>query len=190
MGYVVDQKSQINSELGLMMPRLKAFAAALTGNEAASQSLGKAARNHILARMAKERGHTPVTLWAFMQMYKIWANRVKPMQDERAAPADPRLFQPRSRTNDGGASARFARVLAQLSPQQRGTLHLVYGERLSYDEVAEICGLPVSAIISRLARCHAIIAQADERDRAASAPERIDTRNFPEANAPGQGRAA
>ena len=32
MGYVVDQKSQINSELGLMMPRLKAFASALTAN--------------------------------------------------------------------------------------------------------------------------------------------------------------
>ena len=76
MGYVVDQKSQINSELGLMMPRLKAFAAALTANEAASQSLGKATRNHILARMAKERGHTPVALWAFTQMYKIWASRM------------------------------------------------------------------------------------------------------------------
>src|SRR5665648_378246 len=121
MGYVVDQKSQINSELGLMMPRLKAFAAALTANEAASQTLGKATRNHIVARMAKERGHTPVALWAFMQMYKIWASRMKPAQDERASPADPRLFQPRSRANDGGASARFARQLAQLSPQQRGT---------------------------------------------------------------------
>jgi DNA-directed RNA polymerase specialized sigma24 family protein len=77
-----------------------------------------------------------------------------------------------------------------LSPQQRGTLHLVYGERLSYDEVAEIFGLPVSAIVSRLAKCHAGLAQADERERAAFAPERIDTRHVIEANAPGQGRAA
>lgn len=190
MGYVVDQKSQINSELGLMMPRLKAFAAALTANEAASQTLGKATRNHILARMAKERGHTPVALWAFTQMYKIWASRMKPAQDERTNPADPRLFQPRSRANDGGASARFARLLAQLSPQQRGTLHLVYGERLSYDEVAEILGLPVSAIVTRLAKCHAALAQADERERGAFASDRVDTRHFAEASAPGQGRAA
>jgi RNA polymerase sigma-70 factor (ECF subfamily) len=190
MGYVVDQKSQINSELGLMMPRLKAFAAALTANEAASQSLGKATRNHILARMAKERGHTPVALWAFTQMYKICASRMKHAQDERAVPADPRLFQPRSRANDGGASARFARALAQLSPQQRGTLHLVYGERLSYDEVAEIFGLPVSAIVTRLAKCHAGLAQAEERERGAFASERIETRHFAETNAAGQGRAA
>lgn len=190
MAYVVDQKSQINSELGLMMPRLSAFAAALTANEAASQSLAKATRNHIVARIAKERGHTPVALWAFMQMYKIWASRMKPAQDERAAPADPRLFLPRSRANDGGASARFAKMLAQLSPQQRGTLHLVYGERLSYDEVAEIFGLPVSAIVSRLAKCHAVLAQPSERERGAHAPERIDTRHFAEASAGGQGRAA
>jgi RNA polymerase sigma-70 factor (ECF subfamily) len=186
MGYVVDQKSQISSELGLMMPRLKAFAAALTANEAASQSLGKATRNHILARMAKERGHTPVALWAFAQMYKIWASRMKPAQDERAAPADPRLFQPRSRANDGGASARFARALAQLSPQQRGTLYLVYGERLAYDEVAEIFAAPVSTIVTRLAKCHASLAQTDERGRGAFAPEPAEARHL----ADGQGRAA
>jgi RNA polymerase sigma-70 factor (ECF subfamily) len=190
MGYVVDQKSQINSELGLMMPRLKAFAAALTANEAVSQSLGKATRNHILARMAKDRGHTPVALWSFAQMYKIWASRMKSGQDERAAPADPRLFQPRSRANDGGASARFARQLAQLSPQQRGTLHLIYGERLAYDEVAEIFGQPVAAIVTRLAKCHAVLAQAEERERGGFAPERTEHRQFAEVNAPGHGRAA
>ena len=189
MGYVVDQKSQINSELGLMMPRLKAFAAALTANEAAIQSLGKATRNHILARMAKERGHTPVTLWAFAQMYKIWAARMKSAPDD-AAPVDPRLFQPRSRANDGGASARFARALAHLAPQQRATLHLVYGERLSYDEVAEIFGQPVSAIVTRLAKCHAVLGQSEERDRGAQASERIELRHLPEAGATGQGRAA
>jgi RNA polymerase sigma-70 factor, ECF subfamily len=191
MGYVVEQKSQINSELGLMMPRLKAFAAALTGSEAASQTLLKATRNHILARMAKERGHMPVVLWSFSQMYKIWVTRMKPLQAERGNAADARLFQPRSRMNDGGASARFAQMLAQLGPQQRATLHLVYGERLSYDEVAEILGLPVTAIVTRLAKCHAALAEPDERDHnTAHVPERPDARFHAEPGAPGQGRAA
>jgi RNA polymerase sigma-70 factor (ECF subfamily) len=189
MGYVVDQKSQINSELGLMMPRLKAFAAALTGHEAASQALVKATRNHILARMAKERGHTPVILWTFTQMYKIWVNRMKSQQAEAGNQADPRLFHPRSRMNDGGASARFARMLASLGPQQRATLHLVYGERLSYDEVAEIFALPVTAIVTRLAKSHAALSQPDERTRAGHA-ERADPRHYADANAPGQGQAA
>ena len=147
MGYVVRQKSHIDSELGLLMPRLRSFAAALTGSEARTQELVKAARNQILARMAKERGHTPLPLWAFAQTQKLWANRMKRNAGVRPDPVDPRLFQPRSRVNDGGASARFAMRIAQLGPQQRGTLHLVYGERLSYDEVAEIFDVPVSATL-------------------------------------------
>src|SRR5262245_1098594 len=132
MGYVVQQKSQINSELGLMMPRLRSFAIALTGSEPKAQELVRATRNQILARMAKERGHTPVALWALAQMHKLWAARTKRTADH-ADGADPRLFQPRSRVQDGGASARFAMRIAQLGALQRGTLHLVYGERLSYD---------------------------------------------------------
>jgi DNA-directed RNA polymerase specialized sigma24 family protein len=188
MGYVVRQKSHIDSELGLLMPRLRSFAAALTGSEARTQELVKAARNQILARMAKERGHTPLPLWAFAQTQKLWANRMKRNAGVRPDPVDPRLFQPRSRVNDGGASARFAMRIAQLGPQQRGTLHLVYGERLSYDEVAEIFDVPVSAIISRLAKCHAQLAQAEERD--AAAPDMTPRRPQTEAEARRQGWAA
>ncbi|MGB0085141.1 MAG: sigma factor-like helix-turn-helix DNA-binding protein [Rhodomicrobiaceae bacterium] len=169
MGYVVDQKSQINSELGLMMPRLKSFAAALTGSDASCQALVKATRNYILARMAKERGHMPLPLWAFLQMYRIWAGRMSGA-GRSGQETDPRLFQPRSRINDGGVSARFAMQLAQLSPQQRGALHLVYGERLSYDEAAEIFQVPVSTMISRLAQCYAALGQSGGYDRARAAP--------------------
>ena len=75
--------------------------------------------------------------------------------------------------------------------QQRATLHLVYGERLAYDEVAEIFGLPVAAIVTRLAKCHAVLAQADERDRGATRRTRHEARALPPSRAPaGQGRAA
>ena len=162
MGYAVDQKSQIHSELGLLMPRLKAFAAALTGSEAMSMTLVKATRNHLAARAAKERGHTALAVWAFAQMHTLWASRMKPPRSERQQSADPRLFCPRSRASDGGNAVRLARVIAQLGAHQRATLHLVYGERFSYDEVAEIFGVPVQTVMTRLARSHAAIAQAEE----------------------------
>jgi RNA polymerase sigma-70 factor (ECF subfamily) len=188
MGYVVQQKSQINSELGLVMPRLKSFAVALTGSESNTQDLLKVTRNQILARMAKERGHTPLALWAFSQMQKIWAARMKRMALDRPDGADPRLFHPVSRMNDGGASARFAMRIAQLSPIQRGTLHLVYGERLSYDEVAEIFDAPVATIISRLAQCHAALGQANDQD--AGAPDMAARRPLIDPDARRPGRAA
>lgn len=163
MGYVADQKSQIHSEFGLMMPRLKAFAGALTGDEARTQALVRAAHNHILSRVSRERGHTPLLIWSLMQVYGLWSGR---MRGAGAEDTDPRLFQPRSRVNDGGTSARFAMKLARLSPMQRGALHLVYGERLSYDEVAEIFGAQVSEIITLLARSYAALGDGPAADRA------------------------
>jgi RNA polymerase sigma-70 factor (ECF subfamily) len=160
MGYVVEHKSQIHSELALLVPRLKAFAAALTGSEGMSATLLKATR-HQLANRMKERGHTPLALWAFTQMHNVWASRMKPPRGERPQAADPRLFCPRS---SGAKGQRFARLLAQLGPQQRATLHLVYGERYSYDEVAEIFDVPIQTVMTRLVRSHALLTQIDDQE--------------------------
>jgi DNA-directed RNA polymerase specialized sigma24 family protein len=162
MGYVADQKSQIHSEFGLIMPRLKAFASALTGDDAKTQTLVRAAYHQILTRANRERGHTPLLIWSLIQVYGIWSGRTRGAGEGEA---DPRLFQPRSRANDGGASARFAHRLARLSPIQRGALHLVYGERLSYDEVGEIFSVPVSEVITLLARSYASLGEAPGADR-------------------------
>jgi hypothetical protein len=77
-------------------------------------------------------------------------------QTEKAGAGDPRLFQPRSLGQGGhpAQTVRMAKFLAQLPAQQRATLHLVYGERLSYDEVADVFGVPVGKVMARLARCH------------------------------------
>ena len=189
MGYAVDHKSQMHSELGLLMPRLKAFAAALTGSEAMSLTLLKATRNHLLSR-PKDRGHTPLVLWAFTQMYKLWAGRMKPPRGERGPQADPRLFCPRSRAGDATGAVRFARLIAQLGPQQRATLHLVYGERLSYDEVAEVFGVPVSKVMERLTRSYARLAQIAEQEPQAVPPEAASQRGQSEKGASRPGRAA
>jgi DNA-directed RNA polymerase specialized sigma24 family protein len=97
-------------------------------------------------------------------MHTLWAGRMKPPRGELSPPADPRLFCPRSRASDTSGAVRFARLIAQLGPVQRGTLHLVYGERLSYDEVAEVFGVPVSKIMARLVRSHQRLARIDEHE--------------------------
>jgi RNA polymerase sigma-70 factor, ECF subfamily len=180
MSYPVDKKAQIHSELALVTPRLACFAAALTGSEAASQALLKATRNQVIARAGRDRGNTPLLLWAFALMHGLWAARMKATaQGEKPSPADPRLFMPRaSAAADPAEAARLAKFIAQLSPQHRATLHLVYGERLSYDEVAEILAVPLSAVMNRLARAHAALIQRDDHGAAASvAPGAIQPGN-------------
>ena len=179
MGYVAEHKSQINSELALLMPRLKAFAAALTGTEALSQTLMNATKSYTRSK-ARERGHTPLALWAFTQMHSLWANRMKPSRGERGSPADARLFCPHNRAGDGTSGAvRFARLLAQLPPEQRGALHLTYGERLSYDEVAEVFGVPVATVVTWLAKAYAVLNEVESREAPEYAPEAMAPRTRP-----------
>ncbi len=171
MGYPVDKKAQIHSELALLMPRLATFAAALTGHEGAAQALLKSTRSQALARAARERGHTPLILWTFHLMHALWASRMK-AQTEKQGAVDPRLFQPRSLGQGGhpAQTARLAKFLAQLPAQQRATLHLVYGERLSYDEVADVFGVAVGTIMTRLARCHAALHHFEDHGGASQIP--------------------
>jgi DNA-directed RNA polymerase specialized sigma24 family protein len=179
MGYVAEHKSQINSELALLMPRLKAFAAALTGSEAQSHALLKATQGYTRSK-ARERGHTPLALWAFTQMHSLWVNRMNPERDERGPQADARLFCPRSRAGDGTSGAvRFARLLAKLPPQQRGALHLTYGERLSYDEVAEVFGVPVATVITWLAKAYAVLMEVETHETQDFASETMPPRARP-----------
>jgi DNA-directed RNA polymerase specialized sigma24 family protein len=160
MGYGVDKKSGVKSELRALLPRLKGFATALTGNGQAGHALLKATCKYIAAKADKEQGHTPFALWVFTQMHTLWSRREAQRENPREPQAaDHRLFLGRSGDN-GPAAAAFARFVSQLPPQQRGTLLLVYGEGWSYDETAEVFGVPVATVMTRLARSHNALAQA------------------------------
>jgi DNA-directed RNA polymerase specialized sigma24 family protein len=158
MGYGVDKKSSVKSELRALLPRLKGFATALTGNGQATHALLKATCKYIVTKAEKEQGHTPFAIWAFAQMHTLWSRREAQRENPREPQsADPRLFV--GRAVDDGAAVSFARFVTQLPPQQRGTLLLVYGEGWSYDETAEVFGVPVATVMTRLARSHAALAQ-------------------------------
>ena len=186
MSQTVDRNSQSQSEVGLLMPRLKSFALSLTGSETVALALLRATRAHALAHVDRERGHAPVALWTLIQMRKIWAKKFGG-RNGGGGQADPRLFQPMSRIDDGGTSARLAIKIGRLDPLQRGLLHLVYGERLSYDEAAEIFDIPVTEVISALVSAHTAIAGKS----AAPSPKTADDQPFPyEKTARQQERAA
>lgn len=189
MSYTVDRNSQSQSEVGLLMPRLKSFALALTGSEAQALALLRATRSHVLSHMDKDRGHVPVALWTLLQMRRIWSKRLAG-KNARGDQPDPRLFQPISRIDDGGTSARLAMKIARLTPVQRGVLHLVYGERLSYDEAADIFEVPVSEVILCLVSAHTAVAAQPAQKSAAAARDTAE-QPFPyEKTGRQQGQAA
>lgn len=156
MGYVSERQPSIQSELQAILPRLHNFAAALTGVRQASLDLTKHICQAVLTRAAREKGQTTLQLWALTEMHTLWMTRLaakgKPRRED---PADPELFYGAFEAKHGSAaSASMAKFIAHLPPQQRGALTLVYGLGLSYDEAAEVYGVHVSTIMTRLVRCH------------------------------------
>jgi RNA polymerase sigma-70 factor (ECF subfamily) len=57
----------------------------------------------------------------------------------------------------------IARGFAALSEHQRAVLHLTAVEGLSYQECADLLGVPVGTIMSRLARARAALRERDEQ---------------------------
>ena len=60
--------------------------------------------------------------------------------------------------------AQVRRAIAQLPPEQREVLMLVTVEGLGYRQAAEILGVPIGTVMSRLSRARLALARALEAD--------------------------
>jgi RNA polymerase sigma-70 factor, ECF subfamily len=150
MGYVSEKHTVIKAELEQQLTRLQKFAVALTGVGEASTELLRATCRVVLTRAAKEKGQTPLGLWALTQMHTLWVARLAERPRTRREEIEVELFN----TSATGAGAGVGKFIAHLPPQQRATLMLIYAFGYSYDEAAEVLGVPVTNIMTRLVRSH------------------------------------
>lgn len=159
---------------GRIYPRLRAFAIALTGSMRAGAGLAQAA----LAELETAQAHDPAPgdamLDACRAAHKLWMKRAS-TSSEQGGRADPRCFALPANTPEEAARHRgLAQVIADLPPQQRATLLLVYGEGLSYDEAAEVFDATVKVVMTRVARGHVAVSHwLDRRDGRAPAESEV-----------------
>jgi RNA polymerase sigma-70 factor (ECF subfamily) len=154
----MDKQPPIHQELRPLLPRLHYFAAALTGSKPAALDLTKSICQAVLSRAAREKGQSPLALWALCEMHASWIQTVASKPKHERDVADPELYIGLFESRQASA-ASFAKFVANLPAQQRGALTLVYGLGLSYDEAAEVYGVHVSTIMTRLVRCHKALAR-------------------------------
>ncbi len=170
MGYVSDRQASIRSELETLLPCLYRFATALTGTHAASLQLVRAVCKAALTRAQREKGQTALSLWCYSQMHTLWMSELatKP-RPRRQDLIEAGLFHaPLPGYPPNAFSAGLAKLIAHLPAHQRATLMLIYGLGLSYDEAAEVFGIQVSAVMTRLVRSHAGLARMLEARAAAA----------------------
>lgn len=152
------QVTPFAESLVALLPRLRRFARVLAGSAHEADDLVQAACERALRAEASFAAGTRLDAWMFAILRNLWldgrrggaARRGPPMPLEAAesiAGADGRAL----------AEARLAlgqveRALLRLPPEQREAIALVCIEGLSFREAADMLGVPIGTVMSRVAR--------------------------------------
>jgi RNA polymerase sigma-70 factor (ECF subfamily) len=145
------------SELLALVPRLRRFAASLSRNAADGDDLCQAALERALKSRHLWQEGTRLDSWMYRIMRNLWIDEARMRQ--RAA----KTFAPEEAGENVGhagdrdienavALSEVEQAMALLPDEQREAIALVLVEGLSYKDAAEVLGIPMGTLTSRLVR--------------------------------------
>lgn len=144
----------LRAQLGELLPRLRRFARVITRNVQDADDLVQVAAEKALARAAQWRPDSRLDSWMFGIMKNAWIDEI------RARRRRGRVHAPEEAGADVGDASAESRDIAlsvqaameRLPEEQRLAVALVLVEGQSYRDAAELLGIPVGTLMSRLAR--------------------------------------
>ena len=136
------------------IPHLRRYARGLTRDVQSADDLVQDALERAWSRLHLWRGEGDIRPWLFSILHSINAN------DERRRRRSPSFLPlvdelPVAGVSNPEATAELREVVAAfgaLAEEQRQVLLLVVLEQFSYQEVADILGIPLGTVMSRLFR--------------------------------------
>ena len=154
---------RFSDQLIAVLPRLRRFAAGLTRSASEADDLVQAACERALAREHQFQEGTRFDSWMFRIVQTIWIDqlRARDIRKEDGDIAEERLGtdEPVRRVEARLALSEVRQAVSRLPADQRITLMLVTVEGLSYKQAADVTGVPVGTIMSRLARARIALQQ-------------------------------
>ncbi|QHL91707.1 sigma-70 family RNA polymerase sigma factor [Sphingomonas changnyeongensis] len=141
-------------QLALVIPHLRAFGRSLSGNRDLADDLVQETLMKAWAARARFQAGTNMRAWTFMILRNLFLSQMRRARfrgewDELAA--DKLLAAPAGQDRHVEL-ADMHRALLHLPRPQREALILVGAGGFAYEEAAEICGVAVGTIKSRVAR--------------------------------------
>jgi RNA polymerase sigma-70 factor (ECF subfamily) len=145
---------QLREQIVDLLPRLRRFARTLARDPHDADDLVQVAVERALARSEQLRPDSRLSSWMFGILRNAW------IDETRARGRRTRIFAPEELGENVGDAASEAHAdalslqdaMARLPDEQRMAVGLVLVEGLSYKEAAEIMGVPIGTLTSRLAR--------------------------------------
>lgn len=148
---------QTRAEIVALLPRLRRFARALTGQAADADDVVQIAVERALTRLDQFQAGTRLDAWLLSIVRNAW------IDEARARSRRAKVFAPAEEGEsvgmDGEAEVHAKleandvwAAMRKLPEDQREAVALVCVEGLAYREAAEALGVPIGTLTSRLAR--------------------------------------
>jgi RNA polymerase sigma-70 factor (ECF subfamily) len=141
-----------------LLPRLRRFAAGLSGSLDAADDLVQSACERALRAPERFTPGTRLDSWMFRIVQNIWIDQRRAAGRAGPTTSDPDMLAAlvgddgRRVTEANLTLERVAAAMQGLSDDQRAVLVAVCVEGLSYAEAAELMGVPAGTVMSRLFR--------------------------------------
>jgi RNA polymerase sigma-70 factor (ECF subfamily) len=144
------------------LPRLWRYALALSGARDVAEDLVQATCLRAIERARQFQPGTRLDHWLFAILRSIWLNELR---SRRVRTGQGVLDASAALSFDGAhevetniSAGQVLRAVGALPLAQRETVLLVYVEGYTYREAAELLGVPIGTIMSRLAVARATLA--------------------------------
>jgi RNA polymerase sigma-70 factor (ECF subfamily) len=147
--------TDIANRIEAQIPRLRRYARALTRNEVAADDLVQDCLVRAVAKQHLWQEGTDLRAWLFTILHNQHVNNVRRSVREGAAVAVSETEPSLTRAADHEKRLELRdldRALAQLPDEQRTVILMVGLEGMAYEAVADIIGVPVGTVRSRLSR--------------------------------------
>lgn len=157
----------IREQIVAHLPRLRRFARTLARSPHDADDLVQTTVERALLRISQWRPDSNLLSWLFGILRNAW------IDETRSRGRRDRVFAPEEAAANVGVSSHEAdsdlwsvqAALARLPEEQREAIGLVLVEGFSYKEAAEVLGIPVGTLTSRLARGREALAGVLEEGR-------------------------
>ena len=151
---MADLSPTVRDDIAALLPRLRRFGRTLARNMEDADDLVQIAVERALTHSHQWQPGTRLDSWMFRIMQNAW------IDESRARERRQQTFVEEEAGENVGVSTNDAqmdvlavrRAVAQLSDEQRAVVGLVLVEGLPYKEAADVLGIPIGTLTSRLAR--------------------------------------
>jgi RNA polymerase sigma-70 factor (ECF subfamily) len=149
--------NSFENELGELLPRLRRFAHGLSRSSVDADDLTQMTIERALRAKAQWQPGTRLDSWLYKIMRNLWIDtvRVRGRKERVEAPAEDAAaigHDPRDAIEAGIDLQRVMAAMERLPDEQREVVALILIEGFGYREAAELLGLPIGTVSSRLVR--------------------------------------